>query len=79
MNSGTTRNIVELFFIDADTGWYVARSPGMIASTSDGGATWWFQANPVGVTPSDIAFLDANTGWVSGLDGVMLKTETGGW
>ena len=27
----------------------------------------------------DVAFADSLTGWVSGLDGLILKTTTGGW
>jgi len=79
LTSGTTRNIVELYFTDADNGWYVARNPGTLAATTDGGATWRFQTNPVDVNPSDVCFLDDQLGWICGLDGLILKTVTGGW
>ena len=78
-SSGTTRNIVEHFFLDGNTGWYVARSPGVIAATTDGGSSWRFQTVPGEGVPSDIAFADADTGWVCGQEGLILKTVTGGW
>ena len=79
LNSGTTRNISEVFFLDADRGWYVARNPGTIATTDDGGETWRFQTLPSDYNPTEIRFQNANRGWICGQDGLILKTETGGW
>jgi len=79
LDSGTNRNIPEVYFLDANNGWLVARIPGTIATTSDGGTTWRFQTNPSDLNLSDVAFVDANTGWICGFDGLILKTVTGGW
>ena len=78
-NSGTNRNIVEHFFLDASHGWYVARSPGAIAATTDGGLNWRFQTLPGEGLPSDVAFANEKTGWIAGQEGLILKTVTGGW
>lgn len=78
-NSGTTRNVIQIFALDAARCWYVARSPGALAATNDGGVTWEFQTLPAGSIPSDVAFADSLTGWVCGLEGLILKTTTGGW
>jgi photosystem II stability/assembly factor-like uncharacterized protein len=79
MDSGTTRTIPEIFFLDANRGWYVARPYGTIAATSDGGVTWRFQTCPTTVNLRDVNFCDENTGWVVGDDGTILKTTTGGF
>lgn len=77
-NTGTTRTIVEVFFVDANQGWYVGRNPGTIATTSDGGLTWTFQTHPNDVNPSCTSFVDSEIGWISGVEGLILKTVTGG-
>lgn len=79
LDSGTGRNITELYFLNAENGYYVARNPGTIAVTTDGGHTWRFQTDPSDLNPSDISFADTDTGWICGLSGLILKTETGGW
>ena len=79
LDSGTNRNIPEVYFLDPMNGWFVARNPGTIARTIDGGQTWSFQGNPTDVNLSDVVFVDNNVGWVCGFDGLILKTVTGGW
>lgn len=46
-----------VFFVDADHGFVVGR-PGLILATSDGGATWSFQGDPLFDNLLDVSFID---------------------
>jgi photosystem II stability/assembly factor-like uncharacterized protein len=69
-----------IFFSNATTGWiasynYVKQSSS-ITRTTDGGNTWVRQNIPSkGLT--DLFFLNENTGWATGLEGIF-KTTNGG-
>lgn len=51
--------------------------PSDILSTSDGGKTWQSQRR-ISSSIADIFFLDANTGWAAGFNGVIYHTTNGG-
>jgi photosystem II stability/assembly factor-like uncharacterized protein len=72
-----TQGITEVRFVDASTGWYAARF-GTIATSTDGGASWWFQDSRTTSHLNDIMFVSDRTGWIVGQDGTILKTTTGG-
>ena len=80
----------DIFFIDNQTGW-IAGEFGTILRSRTGGKTWeaitcpdleamavsgdWEKPLPA---LYDIFFIDAQHGWISGMDGVILMTENGG-
>jgi photosystem II stability/assembly factor-like uncharacterized protein len=80
----------DVFFVDRQTGWVVGEF-GTILHTVDGGKTWqpqeckdivpviseaeWEKPLPA---LYGIYFLDRNTGWIVGMDGVVIKTTDGG-
>ncbi len=72
------KDLLGVFFIDANNGWVVGRA-GTVRITTDGGDTW---STPITITVTkdlyDVAFLDANTGWIVGQNATLLKTEDGG-
>jgi photosystem II stability/assembly factor-like uncharacterized protein len=60
-----------VYFIDSDTGYAVG---GGILKTIDGGATWTISS----LTPGEsVFFTNANTGYVVGIGGEILKTNSG--
>ncbi len=61
--SGVTHNVIEVDFVDANTGWALHDNFSLI-NTTDGGATW--NAQPGIATPAAIDFVDANLGWSGG-------------
>ncbi|MCK5136979.1 MAG: T9SS type A sorting domain-containing protein [Bacteroidales bacterium] len=78
--SGVTDELRAIFFIDSDTGWAVGGSLNRaIIKTTDGGAEW----NDVTITTFratimyDIAFADANTGWLITGDSIYMSTDGG--
>ena len=46
--------------------------------TTDGGSSWKYQTSGTGNTLIHSSFIDANTGWIAGHNGVILKTINGG-
>jgi photosystem II stability/assembly factor-like uncharacterized protein len=58
-------------------GWACGRW-GTTVHTSDGGATWEFQASGTDYTLSDIHFVDPMTGWAVGDGGTIIHTTDGG-
>lgn len=83
-----------LSFVDRNTGWLVAgRFPeggdtfafgqGFITKTEDACSTWTLQRTDTVYDFYDVAFIDANNGWVVGgndrtMNGVVLHTTDGG-
>jgi photosystem II stability/assembly factor-like uncharacterized protein len=49
-----------------------------VLKTTDGGETWTPQNPGVAVTLRAVSFVDAQTGWVAGDQGVLLHTDDGG-
>ncbi len=75
-NSGTTKDLNSVFFINQNTGWTSGNNK--LLKTSNSGYTW--DSVTVGVN-SDIRsvyFVNNNTGWVCGTNGVILKTTNSG-
>lgn len=78
-----------VFFVDADSGWVVGEK-GYILHTTDGGRTWKRQMPKAWESIAEdnyenprpglycVWFTDKNHGWVSGIDGTLLKTADGG-
>jgi len=78
--SSATQEIRAVFFIDANTGWAVGGSTSRtMLKTTDGGATWIdLPANSITSNQMfDIAFFDANIGWVVTYDSIY-RTIDGG-
>jgi len=53
-----------LYFVDDSTGWY--KSTTKVFFTKNGGKKWDMDVNYYGTSLYDMAFLDANHGWVCG-------------
>ena len=51
---------------------------GHVILSDDQGKTWRQQDLPVSVTLTDVQFFDDQIGWLTGHDGVVLKSENGG-
>ena len=64
-------------FVTPQSGWVVGRK-GIILHTSDGGATWDFEASGERDDLIDVDFATAQSGWVVGKSGTILHTEDGG-
>jgi photosystem II stability/assembly factor-like uncharacterized protein len=88
--SGEDRYLNDVFFIDEKNGWVVGEY-GFISHTEDGGAQWTVQEckDIIPEVPEKefppplphlygVYFTDAHTGWVTGMDGIILKTDDGG-
>lgn len=79
--SNTLAQLNSVSFVDSLHGWAAGMSTvtytGIIVKTSDGGITWEGQG-PVSEGINCIHFLDTLTGWVTGWDNMLLKTEDGG-
>jgi len=74
--SGTTHEIGDIVFVDANTGYAVSDRfiEGVILSTTDGGANWSSQTTDFGF--SSIAFVGTNTGYAVGTSGTVFKYTT---
>ena len=69
--------MLDVFFIDASTGWAVGEV-GQILKTTDGGATWVGQHSGVSVRLTQVRFADAASGWAVGDQATIVKTTDGG-
>jgi photosystem II stability/assembly factor-like uncharacterized protein len=81
--SGTTVELWDVFFVNADTGFVVggnwlANSHGIILHTTDGGATWIEQNIPTEKPLNKVFFINDSTGAAVGNDGTILRTTNGG-
>lgn len=84
-NSGTTKNLNKVQFVDVDNGWAVGDS-GTIIRTTNSGATWFNQTSGTNHTLLDVQFNNINLGWVAGGTGniwnpdsaILLKTTNSG-
>ncbi len=78
-SSGTTANINDIFFLNANTG-YAACNGGTILKTTDGGNNWLSISGPYTYNLTSIRFFDQNTGLVagSGFSDSVLKSTNGG-
>jgi len=80
LNSGTTKQLLSVFFFDQLNGWTVGQDQ-TILRTTDGGTNW----NSVSPTGSDhyfsVYFTSLLNGWIAGATGsfgIILKTTDGG-
>ena len=74
---GTTKPLMDIHFLDENTGWVVGYH-GVIVKTTDGGNTWIDLSLPEPLTLSDVCFLNKNTGWICGRGGYISHTTDGG-
>ena len=83
LNSGTTVNLSKIQFVNSQTGWAGGYQsfPTQYAfiKTTNAGATWFDQTVnfPTGNRILSLFFINANTGWVAGVEG-LFKTTNGG-
>ena len=82
LNSGTTRNLKGLYFLNEQVGW-VCGEGGLIKKTTDGGNSWFIQRDG-GNHLYNIQFVDENIGFALGggdpppTSPILLKTTDGG-
>ncbi len=74
--SGTRKNIVDMYFVDTKNGWAVGYG-GLILHTSDG-KRWEKQKSPLPYFWKSVFFKDKLHGWIVGEMGTVLYTEDGG-
>ncbi len=78
--SGVTDGLRAVFFIDANTGWAVGGSTNRtMVKTTDGGLNWQSitASNIFSNLMYDIAFADANTGWLATFDSIYMTSDGG--
>jgi len=76
-NSGTTKPLYGVSFIDEAVGWAVG-GDGIIINTTDAGESWNPQTSGIVDRLNAVTFTDANIGWAVGANGRILKTTNGG-
>ena len=75
--------ILDLFFVTVDTGWITRNTNDStgILKTIDGGNNWIIQPDPeppFGSVPTEIFFLNTNTGYIATGGSKIIKTTNGG-
>lgn len=63
-------------FIDANTGWTAGYGP--IYKTTNGGLNWYSQVDIGLAGTSVMQFINSQTGWIVGAEGLIIKTTNGG-
>lgn len=76
-DSGTTDDLKDVHFVDANTGWAVGRS-GTILHTTDGGVNWTPQTSGTASALSSVHFTDRDHGWVLADSTFAARTSNGG-
>lgn len=79
-NSGTTKELRDVHFINENTGWAVG-SDKTFLKTTDGGDNWTSIAIPFGASDLNlysVHFIDENKGWVTGAEDFIVRTVDGG-
>jgi len=77
--TGATKNITDIFFLDADHGWCSSQDAGKVFYTTNGGTTWTNGVTSGVVVPNYVHFIDATTGFVTtNNNGNVYKTTDGG-
>jgi len=75
-------NIYDACFTDLNIGWAVSYAPdsgrGLVYKTYNGGNNWHQQYVGTDQQIRAINFVDANTGWIAGYNGIIYKTTNGG-
>lgn len=75
--SGTNRILVDVQFLDENTGMVVGQN-GTILKTTDGGATWDPQISGTTEFLSAVSFVDADTATAVGQNGTIVRSTDGG-
>jgi hypothetical protein len=77
--SHPTGTFNHIHFINNSEGWVVGNA-GIVARTTNGGASWIAQTNPDARNRSlyGVFFLNSNEGWAVGNQGLILSTANGG-
>jgi len=82
LNSGTTKNLTSIYFVDTNTGYAVGgtlSSPsGIILKTTNAGIDWIIQTASLNYRINSVFFTSFDVGYVVGMDGTILKTTNGG-
>lgn len=73
----TSNFFMDIFFLDANTGWITGNN-GQIGKTTDGGTTWVVQNTPFNYGMAGIHFSDPQNGWAGGYYQKLLRTTNGG-
>lgn len=76
-NSGTTRDLNSVYFIDSQKG-FVAGENGIVMKTDNGGERWEQLYVSTSENLNGISFISPDTGFIVGDKGVFLKTYDGG-
>ena len=76
-NSGVTRKLNDVFFVDANMGFACGDS-GIIIGTTNAGASWSNLSSGVSTNLQAICFTSAQTGYACGTFGTIIKTGNGG-
>lgn len=80
--NNTSYDILRGFFYDLNTGWITSYAPdsnrGLVYKTFNGGVNWGQQYVGTDQQIRAINFIDANTGWIAGYNGIIYKTTNGG-
>lgn len=71
------KHLKRISMVNENTG-YVAGTAGVIAKTTDGGATWVQLLSPTAFDLTRVDFIDESTGWVFGEGSTIFKTTDGG-
>ena len=74
---GEFSSLLDLQFIDDDTG-FITTSNGKLIKTTDSGNSWNVQLVRANTVFTRVFFVTAQTGWVIGKNGLVLKTADGG-
>jgi photosystem II stability/assembly factor-like uncharacterized protein len=83
LNSGTSVNLNKIQFVNSQTGWACGNQSAptqyILVKTTNGGLNWVNQITnfPFGNRTMSLFFVNVNTGWVAGADGIF-KTTNGG-
>ncbi len=75
--SGTSNQMVSLYFLDELNGWSVGQY-GTITKTTDGGLNWEIVGIEYLTDLTDVYFPTTTVGYIVGEDGLILKTSNGG-
>jgi photosystem II stability/assembly factor-like uncharacterized protein len=76
-SSGTTKDLLSVYFIDANVGYTVGNS-GTILKTTDGGQNWVSQTSGITDNLTSVYICNLEVGYAVGNSGVILKTINGG-
>lgn len=71
--------IVDIYFVNANTGYALTYNHNVVLKTTDGGNTWVAKpTGKAGVLAKDIGFTDANAGYIISYSSGLFATQNGG-